>query len=389
MDLPLRNSQSELGTSASTWKVDQLVLAAAYAVLGTLLLLSRLVGLNHSLNVDELQFLDFFVRAGPREILTGNSLGHEFYALLSWMTASVVGESAVMFRLWSAVPFIFGVALVTGWLHRRHDPIAGVLFLFLATVSPLLLDNTRQARGYGLAFLAMAVVIVAAFEAKRTGRAVALIPMFAAGVIGAWTLPQVGIGFVATLAVLVLDRRLRVPAATGLLVTAAASVSVYAPHLGAVQSASQTEVGEREIRTTWVLTAPFDQILFPALIWIDGAKITPSVVWLPLIVFALLVMGSSPFVRRRDRGTAPMRGARGDRRSHLARRRVRHGAVLHLPPRANVHPPRQRGGGDLEEHPCTSRRGTNSDMPRRANRARVQLCQSCARCDSPSQGGNP
>ena len=55
--------------------------------------------------------------------------------------------------------------------------LSGILFLFLATVSPLLLDITRLARGYGLAFLAMSVLVVAALEASdprgRRGRLVA------------------------------------------------------------------------------------------------------------------------------------------------------------------------------------------------------------------------
>ena len=37
------------------------------------------------------------------------------------------------------VPFVAGVT-VDGWLHSRVDALTGLLFLFLATVSPLLLD---------------------------------------------------------------------------------------------------------------------------------------------------------------------------------------------------------------------------------------------------------
>ena len=111
-----------------------------------------------------------YVRGGLDEILTGSGLNHQLMALLAWAMSSVTGESEVAFRLLSVVPFVAGVVLVTAWLHRRHGALSGVLFLFLATVSPLLLDITRQARGYGLAFMAMCVVIVAALEASRTGR---------------------------------------------------------------------------------------------------------------------------------------------------------------------------------------------------------------------------
>ena len=132
----------------------------------------------------------------------GASLSHELYALVDWATGSAMGESATVFRLWSAVPFILGVTLVTVWLHKRHDRIAALRFLFLATVSPLLLDISRQARGYGIAFLAMAVVVVAALEARRTASTWAIASMCLAGVIGAWTLPQLGVAFVATAATL-------------------------------------------------------------------------------------------------------------------------------------------------------------------------------------------
>ena len=144
---------------------------AAYAVLGAALVWSRLFGLGHSFWTDEILMIEGYVRQGPRFILTGASINHELMALLSWDVSSVVGESEVGLRLLSVMPFLAGVVLVTAWLHVRLGALSGVLFLFLATVSPLLLDITRQARGYGLAFLAMSVVVVAALEALQTGRA--------------------------------------------------------------------------------------------------------------------------------------------------------------------------------------------------------------------------
>src|SRR5687768_15515929 len=131
---------------SSSWGVGRAVLLATYGLLGATLLLSRLAGLGKSLWLDELHFVEHYVRRGPRQILLGDDLSHQLYALIDWTTSLVVGESEIAFRLWSAVPFVAGVALVTVWLHRRLDPIAGVLFLFLATVSPLLLDLSRQAR---------------------------------------------------------------------------------------------------------------------------------------------------------------------------------------------------------------------------------------------------
>ena len=279
------------------------LVVSAYALLGAALLLTRLVGLGKSYWFDELYFVDYFVRnGGPREILAGDHLSHELYGLLDWMTATTVGDSEIAFRLWSAVPFVVGVTLVTVWLHRRLDPLAGLLFLFLATVSPLLLDVSRQARGYGLAFFAMAALIVAALEADRTGRKATVVAMCGAGIVGTWTLPQFGFAFVATLVVLLPDRRLRVPVAVGLFVSVAAIAAWYAPHVRQVRAASQVDTGAVQISTAWLVTAPIDQVLLPGLIWIEGRNLVASPAWLPFVLLAALVIASSPLLR--ERGSA-------------------------------------------------------------------------------------
>ncbi|HEX2346247.1 MAG TPA: hypothetical protein VHI12_06660, partial [Gaiellaceae bacterium] len=236
---------------------------------------TRLVGLGQSFWHDEVVAVEDFIRAGPREILTGPDLSHELFGLLAWATSRVVGESEIAFRLWSAVPFMAGVALVTAWLHRRWTPIAGVLFLFLATVSPLLLDITRQARGYGLAFLGMSIVVVAALEACRSGKSWTIVAFCAGGLIGTCTLPQFGIAYVATGAVLLADRELRRRMALGLGASLLAIGAWYSPHIGQVRDAARIEDGIR-IETLWLVTAPIDQVLIPALLWIDGTALRPG-----------------------------------------------------------------------------------------------------------------
>jgi hypothetical protein len=271
--------------------------AAAYAALGLTLLWSRLFHLGHSFWTDEILMVAGYVRRGPREILTSPSLNHELMALLSWGVTSVVGESEVALRLLSALPFIAGVVLVTAWLHMRFGPLSGLLFLFLATVSPLLLDITRQARGYGLVFLAMSVLVVAALEATRTGDRWMVVAMCAAGIVGAWTVPQFGIGFLATGVAVALDRRVRRATVIGLVVSMAAIYAVYAPHSSnAVQASAQVPDGV-QIGFPWVITAPIDQILLPAFIWIDGTALVAGLVWLPLVLLAAVVAASSPLLR--------------------------------------------------------------------------------------------
>ncbi|MFO7573246.1 MAG: hypothetical protein R6W48_11705 [Gaiellaceae bacterium] len=93
----------------------------AYAALGVILCWSRLVGLGRSYASDELMTVRDFVGAGPREILAGSYVpnNHELFSLLGWATSELVGESEVALRLWSVIPFLVGVALVTAWLARR------------------------------------------------------------------------------------------------------------------------------------------------------------------------------------------------------------------------------------------------------------------------------
>ena len=288
-------SLHQLRASATAPRV---AIVTAYVVLGAALVWSRLFQLGHSFWTDEILMVERFVQAGPREILTGPGLNHQLMAFLSWVTTSVVGESEIALRLLSAVPFIAGVVLVTVWLHVRLGPLSGVLFGFLATVSPMLLDITRQARGYGIAFLAMSVLVVAALEATRTGRRWWVVALCIAGIVGTWTLPQFGFAFVATALVVALDRRVRIPTAIGLVVSIAAIAVWYAPHTGGVRGAPQIEDGV-QIAFPWVVTAPIDQILLPALLWIDGTALVAGLVWLPLVLLSAIVAWSSPLIRKR------------------------------------------------------------------------------------------
>jgi hypothetical protein len=280
---------------------ERIAAAAAYTVLGAALLWSRLAHLGHSFWTDEILMISAYVREGPSEILAGPELSHELMALLTWLTGLVTGDSEIAFRLWSALPFIAGVVVATTWLHRRISPLSGVLFLFLSTVSPLLLDISRQARGYGIAYAAMCVLVVGALEARRTARTWAVAVMCATGVVGTWTLPQVGIAFVATGLALVTVREVRRPAVIGLAASIVAIAAWYAPHIGAVRASSQVADGVH-FHLPWVLTAPIDQVLLPALLWIDGTVIIAGLVWLPLVLLAVIVIAASPLLR--DRASA-------------------------------------------------------------------------------------
>jgi hypothetical protein len=281
--------------------------AVCYAALGAALLWSRLFRLGHSFWTDEIEMVVRFVRPGLREILTGAGLTHQLMAILCWAAANTVGESEITFRLFSAVPFVVGVVLVTAWLHVRMGALSGILYLFLATVSPLLLDISRQARGYGLAYCAMSLVVVAALEALRTGRLWAVATMWVAGLIGAWTLPQVGIAVIATATVLLFDRRTRPASAIGLVVVAAAIAAWYVPHSDSLHGIASFPDGVK-IGFPWVITAPIDQVVLPALLWIDGTALVAGPIWLPLILLVAFVGACSPFARQWLAGSVLLAG---------------------------------------------------------------------------------
>lgn len=290
------NRPSSIATDTSR----RALIATSYAVLGSILCWSRLVGLGAGYCCDEIRTVTEYVRGGPGAILSGPYIpnNHELFSLLGWATSSVVGESEIGLRLWSAIPFLLGVVVVTVWLHGRVNPMSGILFLFLTTFSPLLLDLSRLARGYGLAFLAMSVLVTAALEAERSGRTTAVCSFMAGGLVGSLTLPHFSLAFVATAAALLARRDLRVRVLAGTGLSIVAIVAFYAPHLDDIAESTSSDYGQ-QIETLWIVTAPTDQVLVPAVTLIDDAFTRPSFASLPWAVAFALLIYSSPLLRQR------------------------------------------------------------------------------------------
>jgi hypothetical protein len=271
----------------------------SYAILAVVLGWSHLVRLGGGYCCDEIRTVVDYVGEGPRAILAGPYVpnNHQLFSIAGWATSSLIGESAIALRLWSVIPFLLGVAVVTIWLHRRCGALSGLLFLSLATLSPLLLDITRMARGYGLAFFAMSVLVVATLEAERTGRTAWLVLAVTGGLVGSLTLPHFTVALVATAVALLARPDLRVRV---LVSTAAALVCVaawYAPHLDDIASETLGDYGRR-IDTAWLLTAPIDQTIVPGVTLLDDAFLEPSLVSLLWVAGFAVVIASSPFMRQ-------------------------------------------------------------------------------------------
>lgn len=272
--------------------------AVTFLLLGSALVITRAVGLGRSYSHDEIDTVTTFIRGGPREILAGayRPNDHELFNLLGWLESSAVGEGETALRLLSVVPFVVGVLVVTWWLHRRVDTFTALLFAALSTFSPLLLDLSRQARGYGLAFLAMGALLVAALEADRC-RATSSVAVFCcAGVVGTWTLPNFALAFLATAGVLLTNRSLRHRVVLGSALSVLAIAAWYAPHVDDLVRSSRQEFGA-PISWYGVITAPVEQILAPGLLWPDGYVVTSDLSRLPLVVALALVLVASPLAR--------------------------------------------------------------------------------------------
>ena len=277
------------------------LIAGAYAVLGLALVITRLVGLDRSFWTDEVVTVTDYMRAGPGAIMAGPYIpnNHELFSLLGWATISLAGESEVALRLLSVVPFLVGVMVATAWLHVRVGRLSAFLFLFFATASPLLLDLSRQARGYGLAFLAMSVLIVAALEAERTGSTSAVGIFFAAGLVGTWTLPNFGLAFIATALVLLTASSIPRRIALGIVGSTLVIAVWYAPHIHELLENSQQENGT-PIAWLGLLTSPVDRVLVPGQLWYGDTFLETTTVRVVVVVFAAVLLLSSPLLRARN-----------------------------------------------------------------------------------------
>src|SRR6266550_3257079 len=192
---------------------------SAAVLLACGLLVPRLATLGQGLWLDEIQTVQGYIRGGPSAIFGRYETNdHMLFSFLGWLTVKVPGGPDWLYRLWGIVPFLLAVGLFAWWLRRKAGPLTAALFLAFATVNSMLLQLTSAARGYGLAFLMMAVIVIAACEILAGDRGKRwLILFFAAVTLGTWTLPTFVLSASAATLVLLVRRfqwRLVIGAAT-------------------------------------------------------------------------------------------------------------------------------------------------------------------------------
>ncbi|MDX6400559.1 MAG: hypothetical protein QOF27_1165 [Gaiellaceae bacterium] len=200
--------------SASATRVDlsgrQVVIWSAYTVLAIAMIWSRFAAIGKSLWEDEIFTVQHYVVPGPSASFGHYGTNdHILFSVLAWLTVHLPSAGDSAYRLWSIVPFIAAVAILTGWLHRRAGVVVALIFALLATASTQLLILSTEARGYGLAFLAMALLTIAAYEASAQESSGWLSLFAAAGVLGCWTLPTFVLPLAGASGVLLIQRHLR------------------------------------------------------------------------------------------------------------------------------------------------------------------------------------
>jgi len=248
------------------WSASAIAATAAAGVLVLVLVWSRTANLGVSFWLDEAYTAVHYVNRGPHGIFFGHYIpnDHVLFSLLAWATTSSVGRSEGAYRLWSVLPGLAAVGLAGWWMWRRVGPWAGVVVVALATVAPLHLELAPQARGYGLAFLAGAGMMVSAVRASDRGRPADVAVFAVLGLIGIWTLPVFALAFVSQAAVLLVRRDLRRATLVACAAVGVASVLFYAPLLDGILRNSQQQFGAQLPWYGW-LSGPWQDLAHPTL----------------------------------------------------------------------------------------------------------------------------
>ena len=243
---------------------NSLIWGAVFGVLGTVLLWSRLVGLDLSFWHDEVVTVVRYAGAGPRAIFLGPYIpnNHVLFSLLAWATTRVLGGSEVIYRLWGLLPALVATGWLTWWACRRFGRLAGASVLALMTVSPVLLQVSREARGYGIALLAMVGLITQADSALRDPESHAVWRFVAFGTIGVLTLPVFVLPFMFAAAPLLFVPRLRGRLVIGVAISGIVSLVWFAPVMSEIIGNATQQFG---VPVPWhgVITLSMSQLVFP------------------------------------------------------------------------------------------------------------------------------
>lgn len=211
--------------------------AAAAAVAGTALLFALLylfAMAGASLWTDELYGIVHFSARGPWTAWTDyHAPNHILFSLLNALLPGRGSVDPLRARLLSLVAVAALLALVLVFFWRRGRWLAGALAFQLLATNERLLDQTLQARGYGLQLLFAGGAAVALRAYLESGRRIALVAFAALVVLGTFAVPPFLVFGGGLFLLLFLVRRRREVVVFGLLVLAGA-FAVHLPVLGSL-----------------------------------------------------------------------------------------------------------------------------------------------------------
>jgi hypothetical protein len=262
--------------------------SATYTVLATVMIWSRFAGIGESLWHDEIFTVEHYVAPGPAASFGHYGTNdHILLSVLAWLTVYLPGFSEWAIRFWSVVPFVSGAAIVTVWLHRRAGASVALFFGLLSTSSSQLLMLSTEARGYGLAFMAMAVMTVAAYEASVQSTSNWLSLFAVAGVIGCWTLPTFVLPLLGASGVLLGIRSLRRRLLLRLAIAFCAVVGWYAVPASALIASRGQQYGAP---LPWhaPLTGGATELVAAFIPTLSPASLIPAIIVLPVLVVGLV-----------------------------------------------------------------------------------------------------
>jgi hypothetical protein len=157
-----------------------------------------------------------------------------------------------------------------------------------------------MARGYGLVFLAMSLLVVAALEAESRPNWSRILGVAAGGLIGSLTLPHFAVAYATVAAALLAHRELRARVAATTAIVLLAVAAWYAPHVDDIAGTTLGDYGLK-IQTRWLVSAPLDQTLVPSFTLLDDSFVRPTLSSLLFAAMLAVLIAPSPLLMRRRR----------------------------------------------------------------------------------------
>ena len=283
--------------AATATALARLLPAVIVALAGLLLLWSCLLPLTHGLWNDEAYSALEYIRPGPSGIF-GHYIPNDqiLFELLAWATTNLLGDfSEPAIRLWSVGPAIGAGMVTTWWLWRRLDAWVAAIFAVLAAAAPLYLDLSIQARGYGLGFLAAALMLIATDLLIWRRRRRDLLLFTGSAIVGIWTLPVFVLAFLPLAGLLMTRQPLRRTALLAVLGVGTASLLFYLPVIGDVVKSSGQHFGT-QLPWYGFVSGPLKDLIAPSVAFLlPGASLAASeVIGGCLIIAGFVVLWRRP-----------------------------------------------------------------------------------------------